>query len=252
MPPPSPPSPPLSPPLRLALISDIPRIALVAVSGFYYSNLGSWCRQHHHAYPLDTFTGYASKFASAVRDPACVVVVAEDAWVSDEGGKTGASVVPDRVMREPEQGGTVVVGVGVWKLQGSSERMGQWMDEGDDGEVFEKGLERDMSALHVERLDPPAYAAGDRHFAGMQTLEMMVVHPAYAGRGHGARLVGWGLELARMDGVNQGVLSSRMGKRLYLRMGYVQVDSVVARDDEEPPNETECAVLVHEGGRGGR
>lgn len=46
------------------------------------------------------------------------------------------------------------------------------------------------------------------------------MHPAYWRRGHGGRLVRWGIDLANLDKVDQGVIAAEMGKSLYLSLGY--------------------------------
>jgi hypothetical protein len=64
--------------LRLASIHDVPRLALVATSGFYYSPVFSWERAYHHTYPQDTFQWYEKMFADIIRDPEYIALVIED------------------------------------------------------------------------------------------------------------------------------------------------------------------------------
>lgn len=55
---------------------------------------------------------------------------------------------------------------------------------------------------------------------------MVVVHPAYWRRGHGGRLVRWGIDLANLDKVCQGVIAAEMGKSLYLSLGYEELEDL--------------------------
>lgn len=65
---------------------------------------------------------------------------------------------------------------------------------------------------------------------------MVVVHPAYWRRGHGSRLVRWGMALADMDQVKQGVLAADMGAKLYLQFGFVKICEIHADGDKEDPD----------------
>jgi hypothetical protein len=75
---------------------------------------------------------------------------------------------------------------------------------------------------------------------------MVVVHPAYWRRGHGATMVRWGLELAELDGVNNGVFGSIMGKKLYLSLNYKEVGVIKLQDEKNPLEMVELAVLRYE------
>jgi GNAT superfamily N-acetyltransferase len=79
-------------------------------------------------------------------------------------------------------------------------------------------------------------------------LDIAVVHPAYWRHGHGARMVEWGMELARRDGVKVGVLSVPTGEKLYLRLGFKKLDEVVVHDDTEDtiePKELRAGVMEY-------
>jgi GNAT superfamily N-acetyltransferase len=75
-----------------------------------------------------------------------------------------------------------------------------------------------------------------RYLEGYATMEMVVVHPAYWRRGHGTRLVKWGMQLADIDGVKQGVIAASMGKDLYLKLGYRLLHMVQVEGDEDAPD----------------
>ena len=85
--------------------------------------------------------------------------------------------------------------------------------------------------------------AADRYFAGIAELEMLVVHPAYQGHGHGGALVRWGLELAGTDGVQQGVIGPEKGMKLYKSLGFKLVDELQWPGDEITPDGLKLGVL---------
>ena len=59
-------------------------------------------------------------------------------------------------------------------------------------------------------------------------------------------MVKWGLELAELDGVNQGIFGSTMGKKLYLSLDYKEVGAIKLQDEENPLEMVELAVLRYE------
>lgn len=77
-------------------------------------------------------------------------------------------------------------------------------------------------------------------------MEMLVVHPAYWKRGHGRSLTGWGMELAKIDGVQQGVIAAEMGKAVYGAMGFKNLEDLHwDGDDIVPQGLTVSAMLFN-------
>jgi len=66
-------------------------------------------------------------------------------------------------------------------------------------------------------------------------MDMVVVHPAYWSRGHGSRLVEWGIALADLDQAKQGVIAADMGEKLYLKLNFTKLEDVTVRDEVSPP-----------------
>jgi hypothetical protein len=151
---------------RLANISDVPRLAVVATSGFYYSPVFAWERSHHHKYPRDTYKSYQKMFADIIRDPEYVALVAEDSFVENESEKTGATINPGEDYTTPAAGSRAVVGAATWKLQPGSARKGQFMDEADLNSTckpkFDGGEERDKNHGHAKLLDDECEAAEEK------------------------------------------------------------------------------------------
>ena len=123
---------------------------------------------------------------------------------------------------------------------------------------FEKGSERDRNTIHVSAFGKTCDAAEKkyvdlvddlrstrlivrRYFGGYALMEMVVVHPAYWNRGHGSRLVRWGMALSDMDQCRQGVIAADMGAKLYLQLGYEKLCDVQLDDDQ---NAVEGVTIV--------
>ncbi|KAJ5736559.1 uncharacterized protein N7483_001684 [Penicillium malachiteum] len=79
---------------------------------------------------------------------------------------------------------------------------------------------RDLNKKQYGSFGESSEAIEKRYFTGLSQMDILCVHPAYWRRGHGTQLVTRTLDLARMDGITQGVNAARMGARLYKALGY--------------------------------
>ncbi|EAT84842.1 hypothetical protein SNOG_07376 [Parastagonospora nodorum SN15] len=70
--------------VRIATLDDLPRIAFVAASAFFWSPTFRYQRPHYGEYPKDTLASYWNEYEESIRDPAYVVLVAEDFIETDE------------------------------------------------------------------------------------------------------------------------------------------------------------------------
>ncbi|KAF2189586.1 hypothetical protein K469DRAFT_561746 [Zopfia rhizophila CBS 207.26] len=245
----SPKAPPFCDNVRLATIADVPRIAVVATAGFYYSPVFSWERTYHKEYPRDTMMSYQKMFADIIRDPQYVALVIEDEYRHLENNETDATIEADISLMPPKAGTKIIVGAATWKFQPRSSRVGQFMDSKDmeslEKPTFDGGLGRDKSEDHTEDLDCKCDEAEEKYFQGHQLMDMIVVHPAYWRRGNGTKLVKWGLELADLDRVKQGVIAAEMGEKLYLSMNYKKLYDIEVMDDENSGNKVKVGVLQY-------
>jgi hypothetical protein len=136
--------------LRLATITDVPRLASIATASLFYSPAFAWERKYHHQYPEDTIKSYLKVAADFIRDPKSILLVVEDAHQPDENTKTGATIPPNVNGQIPQPGESVIVGFVAWKLPPGSKYFGQFMDtEGLDVEnlsEFDGGPGRDKNA----------------------------------------------------------------------------------------------------------
>lgn len=115
--------------LRVASPNDILRIGIVAACGFRYSPLFPWERPHHEKYPADTLLSYRHEFSEAIKNPENIVLVAVDKYDPDEGQKSETIILSDNGFQPPLPGEEVIVGVGCWKLEVGSKRVGHFQND---------------------------------------------------------------------------------------------------------------------------
>ena len=118
--------------LRLARITDVPRMATVATASFYHSPAFAWERPRHKVHPRSTWLSYANIFADAIRDPEEVVVVAMDKGDPKEDDHTGATIVRGGDDAVPAKDQDVIVGKFTLGLKSDTARHGQFMDSEDE------------------------------------------------------------------------------------------------------------------------
>ncbi|KAF2268143.1 hypothetical protein CC78DRAFT_14942 [Lojkania enalia] len=242
--------------LRPATPDDLPRIATVAAAGFYYSPTFQFQRPRFANFPEDTVSSYWRSYQSDLRDPATVLLVAEDVWDEHEKQRVyqalGASPI---YAAGPSLKCKVVVGVCSINLKPDSWRIGQFPC-GIHVEVPEppaayNTLERDFSVkafkLYVEATAP----AKNTYLAGKMKLSTLAVHPAYWGRGHATRLVNWCVQLADLDGIPVAVSAAPMGARVAAKAGFeeqsvVQIKRSAVHDtsQQDDSSTTDASVWV--------
>ena len=77
-------TPPFPKSVRLAQISDIQRLGIIATASLFYSSWFHHKRPFYKEYTSDAVTSYAESFRKAILNPQLVVLVAEDTLKSDE------------------------------------------------------------------------------------------------------------------------------------------------------------------------
>jgi hypothetical protein len=142
--------------LRPATIRDVPRIAVVATAGLYYSCNFAWERPYHTCYPEDTLKSFEKKFADFIRDPEYITLVIEDSYKVNERERTDAVIAAGAEDLQYSSGDQVVVGVVTWKLEPGSARRGQFLDpedaENSEATIYDGGLRRDTNLSHCALL----------------------------------------------------------------------------------------------------
>lgn len=76
-------------------------------------------------------------------------------------------------------------------------------------------------------------------------MERTAVHPAYWKHGQGSTLAKWGLDLAKVDKVNQAVLATSMGAILFKYMGFKLITERQIDGGKEDPTGFFIAVLEY-------
>jgi len=129
-------APPFKGALRLARLSDIPRIGVVAAASFYHSSWFHYERPYFEKYPYDTLSSYRSSFGTAILDSDSVVLVVEDNLNTAEASNVYealAGVYPafdEQIPKEMLEKGKAVVAVASFYLLPNSKRRGQFQPEG--------------------------------------------------------------------------------------------------------------------------
>ncbi len=115
----SPEYPPLPPfhSLRLAVASDIERIADISVIGFKDSEIFRYERPRYADFPEDAVASFANIYRTQLLDPLAVVIVAQDSPNSTNGDADCSGTSRQRI----------VVGVASWRLAEKSPRQGQFV-----------------------------------------------------------------------------------------------------------------------------
>ncbi|KAH6988120.1 hypothetical protein BKA56DRAFT_669689 [Ilyonectria sp. MPI-CAGE-AT-0026] len=231
-----PPAPAFKGPLRLAQLSDVPRIGVVAAAGFYHSPWFAYERPYSSQYPLDTLASYRKSVRSAILDPDSVVLVVEDTLNETEAASVYAAlsaVYPSFEQHIPKHlldQNKAVVAVAGFSLVPNSNRRGQFQPHGDDAEapddfVSNRDKNNTASIIIEEVLHPQEVET----FNDRMVIDMMVTHPAYWRRGHATLATEWFIHLARHDQIGLGVTGAPMGKALFSHLGFAEAKTVEFR-----------------------
>lgn len=192
-----PPAPPLSP-LRVATPLDVMRMGIITYAAFERTTQFTWMAPDHRRWHSKVLLLERQRLASLLRTRNHVVVVAEDTYDPDEAAKANVTIPSDDPAPSPASRwteGRTIVGVAVWRFEGNSARIGQFEEQQQAGLYPRLSMIRPPLPSHEDHQDRYGDVLDEmkeKHFksCGM-TLETLVVHPAYAGRGHGKRLPQW-------------------------------------------------------------
>ncbi|RFU31763.1 hypothetical protein B7463_g4607, partial [Scytalidium lignicola] len=251
------PAPPFSD-LRLASLSNLPRIGVVAAAGFKYSQVFEFTRPYHNQYPEDTVKDYQRIFREQILDPEWIVLVKEDLFDPNEGeegilGLGPKNRFPDPAVSSNDLMERVIVGVCSWKLEEGSHRKGDFQPPSLDlASCEEIGYSEEISGFPSRDIDPERLRRVNRaideiekeYFRHACLLEMIVVHPTYWRRGHGSALASWGISLTKLDNVNHGVIASKMGEVLFSSLGFEYIKHFHVEGDEDAPKGIDLAVFA--------
>ncbi|KAI0118821.1 hypothetical protein GGR51DRAFT_570572 [Nemania sp. FL0031] len=206
--------------IRLAVASDIERIAEISVDAFRDSEIFRYERPRHEEFPDDAVASFANIYRTQLLDPLAVVVVALERPNSTDGDDDGKAGAFDQ---------RVVVGVASWRLPDKSPRRGQFVVP-DVGEP-RPALNRDLCQHRLDLFNCITQETETEYFTGKNICDKLAVHPSYRRRGHATSMLKWGQQLCDQDGIDQGVIPSHMGEPVYLGLGYRVIGKMHVPDD---------------------
>lgn len=173
-----------------------------------------------------------------------ILLVIEDTYNPDEDAYCPGLTTREENEDQPKSGEIVVVGVAVYTLPPSSKRLGHFQNTKAIETVFPVDeTDESIDFWHQMTYFQKTASVITAHFSKSLYLNTLTVHPAYSRRGHGANLTQWGIELARIDGVDLGLVASEFGNKLYKRLGFGYVDQFKIEGDEISPRGVEGEVL---------
>ncbi|KAH3910185.1 hypothetical protein HBI56_222680 [Parastagonospora nodorum] len=213
--------------VRIATLDDLPRIAFVAASAFFWSPTFRYQRPHYGEYPKDTLASYWNEYEESIRDPAYVVLVAEDFIETDEADHVYEAL--KSACRPSTPGRKVIVGLCSVLLKPGSSYTGHFQSTNSPESIHQfkhMDLKRDQCAdatkIYRSVMGPPK----SRHLAGRMRLSTIAVAPGYWRRGHATRLVSFCTQLADLDDALLGVSATPLGALLVAKAGFEECEIV--------------------------
>ncbi|KAH7398987.1 hypothetical protein DE146DRAFT_745592 [Phaeosphaeria sp. MPI-PUGE-AT-0046c] len=235
--------------VRLATYGDLPRMAVVAAAAFFWSPSFRFQRPRHREFPADTISSYWNEYNQAIRDPACVVLVAEDDLDPNE-----AEHVYDalrRACRSSFPGPRGIVGVCSFTLKKDScyaplLQAADHDNSHDRQQINHKARDQCSEALDIyETVTRPPKT---KHLADKMRLNTIAVLPRYWRRGHATRLVNFCTQIADLDDALLGVSAAPHGAVVAARAGFEECETVrikrLAKHEQQAPEEPRDAADV--------
>lgn len=118
--------------VRLPLLAEILRLALVASAGFYHSPVNAYERPKRDKYPGDTVQSYLEELLNYILKPECILIVVDDEYEKSEDEKLYPALREEYGGREwIRKDGRLIVGFACLMLKHGSFRVGQFQPEGE-------------------------------------------------------------------------------------------------------------------------
>ncbi|EAQ85689.1 predicted protein [Chaetomium globosum CBS 148.51] len=196
-----PPAPPPMHRVRIAVYSDVPRLATVAIAGRSHVLGLHFEHLSRINYPRDMYRSRAHMFANFITNPQYIVLVVLGKYKQQEDKKVSTHPVPHdhgaddyELLKKLDTGtivgavgGQVIVGVMVWKLPPWSPRIGQFSSippPPNTPVYFDGDQDRDryidQKAPSLRWLRRAIQSLKKRYFDRHRTVELFAVHPAYS------------------------------------------------------------------------
>ncbi|KAH7392563.1 hypothetical protein BKA66DRAFT_16419 [Pyrenochaeta sp. MPI-SDFR-AT-0127] len=232
--------------VRLATLEDLHRISIVAAAAFFWSPTFRFQRPRHMDFPADTVASYFVEYEAAIRNPLCVVLVAEDVIDQREAEHVYAAL--RSAYRTHPQQHRGIVGVCSFTLKPGSGYVGHFQPQSNHARVPTsytdmpataakspthpatmrpiRDLKRDQCATALEEYNAITRPAKLEHLAGKMRLCTLAVAPCYWRRGHASKLVSFCTQLADADDAVLGVSATPSGAIVVEKAGFQEHDII--------------------------
>ncbi|CAE7024769.1 Acetyltransf-1 domain containing protein [Pyrenophora teres f. teres] len=232
--------------VRVATQDDLHRISTVAAAAFFSSPTFQFQRPLHHRFSSDTIASYFMQYDAAIRDPLCLVLVAEDTLEADE-AKHVYEALRGAFSSQPSDC-QAIVGVCSIQLKPNSSYVDHLQQRPTlaspaTNQPGVNDLQRDQSAEAVaiyNQVTRPAklkcvspipfpnvmLTTNHRYLDGNMRLSTLAVAPAYWRRGHARRLVSFCTQLADLDNAVLGVSATPYGAKVVSKAGFQEQDVI--------------------------
>ncbi|QDS70377.1 hypothetical protein FKW77_009145 [Venturia effusa] len=208
------------PRVRLATSRDKDGYVHATRAGYELDLQFRWRYPYRHDFPDDAVEATGIQFDQALLNEKATVLVAEPPRLEN-----GTEMIDENWI--------IVAGV-VWEWKFLTEVEDEHPPIGFSGPTSGR---RDMNP-HRQRLFITAITAAEKHNLGPEwgpkRLELAdcATDPTYHRRGAGRALVEWGLARAKEANVPVSLTASPMGRELYLRLGFRELDFFECEDGE--------------------
>jgi len=223
--------------LRLATPADISRMGLVMSAGFGSTLEAAWLQPYLRTFPRDSLLTSQEYVDRCMGSKGFATVVIEDTYEPAE-VQAMAEIVPEDEAREHSMyEEKVVAGMATWKFMSGSPRIGQFNDELHVSDLETLSPSRDEHRDHTRRFHSKNRDLRKKYFHGSNWFELhtLVVNPAYWRRGHGRRLLEWGIRVACIDQVELCICAAGSALKLYQASGCELLESWQLEGDEVSP-----------------
>ncbi|KAK1913535.1 hypothetical protein P3342_005472 [Pyrenophora teres f. teres] len=215
--------------VRVATQDDLHRISTVAAAAFFSSPTFQFQRPLHHRFSSDTIASYFMQYDAAIRDPLCLVLVAEDTLEADE-AKHVYEALRGAFSSQPSDC-QAIVGVCSIQLKPNSSYVDHLQQRPTlaspaTNQPGVNDLQRDQSAEAVAIYNQVTRPAKLKYLDGNMRLSTLAVAPAYWRRGHARRLVSFCTQLADLDNAVLGVSATPYGAKVVSKAGFQEQDVI--------------------------
>ncbi|EWZ79038.1 hypothetical protein FOWG_16811 [Fusarium oxysporum f. sp. lycopersici MN25] len=195
--------------VRLAKASDLAATSRIAFRGFSLSPWNAFYRPSASTYPQDVEKSYLREQQKALGDENKLFTVVE-------------------IQAEAENSQQVVVGFAIWNYAPQQERKGETVaiDLADE-------KDRSVDPCRASILFSAKEATVKTCLDGHMVLDKMAVDPEHFRKGYGTLLCRHGMEIGRQDKVPVGVITAKLGMKLYEYLGYSSVANVTLTCPDE-------------------